>query len=127
MHGYRNGIRGPTPPDKANDRAGNAAVRESDRGGSEINQPSQVSRFVRLAPAASVGGRREDVKVSVGNRARLVMHAYSFRRSMTATRRDNGDQAVGHETGVVGNHAGFRVRPMMASTQYTESGMAFHD
>ena len=71
MQWYRNGIRGPTGPDsiKANDRAGNAAVCEIDRGGSGTNQPSRVSRYLRLAPAVSVGGKREDVKISVGDRA----------------------------------------------------------
>jgi hypothetical protein len=63
MDQQRNGIRGPTGPDKANDRAGNAAVRRIDRGGSGTNQPSRVSRYVCLAPAASVGGGGADVKV----------------------------------------------------------------
>lgn len=65
MRQDRNGIRGPTGPHKANDRAGNAAVRETDRGGSGTNQPSRVSRYLRLAPAASVGGKGEDVKAGM--------------------------------------------------------------
>ncbi len=62
MHRYQQEIRGPTGLDKANDRAGNAAVRRIDRGGSETNQPSRVSRCLTLAPAASVGGGGADVK-----------------------------------------------------------------
>ncbi len=103
MHRCRSGIRGPTRPDKANDRAGNAAVRETDRGGSGTNQPSRVSRYVRLAPATSVGGRAADVKVG-------------------ARHDDRVDQSSGQETGVAGNRAGLSVRSIAVSTRYAESG-----
>lgn len=104
MQRYRNAIRGPTRPDKANDRAGNAVVHETDRDGSGTNQPSRVSRYERLAPAASVGGRREDVKV--GARA---------------------DQSDGQGTGVAGNRAGLPACAITASAPYTESGTAFDE
>jgi hypothetical protein len=78
-----NGIRGPTGPDKANDRAGNAAVRRIDRGGSGTNQPSRVSRYVCLAPAASVGGGGADVKVGACG----AMHAdHSVHRAASPPR-----------------------------------------
>ena len=130
MHRDRNGIRGPTGPDsiKANDRAGNAAVCEIDREGSGTNQPSRVSRYVCLAPAASVGGKREDVKISVGDHARITMYGGPLRRGIPATRRDGVDQSEGHETGVAGNHAGQCARPLRRSPddtgKYTESGTA---
>jgi hypothetical protein len=92
MNWYRNGIRGPTRPDKANDRAGNAAVREIDRGGSGTNQPSRVSRYVLLAPAASVGGRGKDVKVGVRFGARGALHGDPFRRRMTTRHRGSFDR-----------------------------------
>lgn len=60
MRGQRSGIRGPTEDEKANDRAGNAAVGFRDRGGSGTNQPSRASR--NLAPAFSVGGAEASVK-----------------------------------------------------------------
>ena len=63
MRIQRHGIRGPTRADKVNDRAGNAVVGFSDRGGSGTNQPSRVSRY--LAPAFSVDGGAGPVKVGV--------------------------------------------------------------
>src|SRR4051794_22953600 len=79
----RHGIRGPTWPHKANDRAGNAAVRETDWSGSGTNQPSRVSRYMLLAPALSVGGDGSVVKrtrwcVSV------VRHVHTHRPSVEA-------------------------------------------
>jgi hypothetical protein len=103
MHRYRNGIRGPTWPDKANDRAGNAAVRETDRDGSGTNQPSRVSRYLRLAPAASVGGGGEDVKVGA--------------RHIAALTNRTGREAARRATA-----SAFPARPIAASTRYTESG-----
>jgi len=114
MHrqGIGNGIRGPTRPDKANDRAGNAAVRETDRSGSETNQPSRVSRYVRLAPAASVDGRGSGVKVGSDDSARTIMHGYSLRRSMVARTGHPVDRTNGQRIGVAGNRAGVYVRPI---------------
>ena len=110
--GIGNGIRGPTRPDKANDRAGNAAVRETDRSGSGTNQPSRVSRYLRLAPAASVDGRRSDVKVGGGDSARIIMHGYSLRRSMVARAGRPVDRSNGQRSGVAGNRAAVCVRPI---------------
>ncbi len=130
MHRHRigNGIRGPTGPDKANDRAGNAVVRETDRGGSGINQPSRVSRCECLAPAASVGGGGADVKIGDGIGARSATQRHSLRRRMaTHTDRPVG-QSGGRETGVAGNRVALFVRPMPAPSaaflRYTESGTA---
>jgi hypothetical protein len=92
MDWYRNGIRGPTRPEKANDRAGNAVVRGTDRGGSGTNQPSRVSRYVLLALAASVGGRGEDVKVGARLGARNAMHGYPLRRSIALRHRGTVDR-----------------------------------
>jgi hypothetical protein len=116
MHWYRNGIRGPTGPDsiKANDRAGNAAVCEIDRGGSGTNQPSRVSRYLCLAPAASVGGKREDVKFSVGDNACVTMYGEPLRRGRAATRRDDTTPSDRRETGMADNPAGARARPLAA-------------
>lgn len=124
MHWYRNGIRGPTRPNKANDRAGNAAVREVDRGGSGINQPSRVSRYVLLAPALSVGGRGDNVKVGVCFSVRIAMHRHSLRRGMITRHRGIVDQLNGRNAGVTGNRVGpFRCSSTV-STQYAESGIA---
>jgi hypothetical protein len=90
MYHHRNGIRGPTGPDKANDRAGNAAVRQVDRGGSGTNQPGRVSRNVCLAPAASVGGRGADVKVGARGQ-RVPAMPCSGRRLLLDTKK------VGHQ------------------------------
>src|SRR5438045_3506148 len=81
---HRIGIRGPTGRQKANDRAGNAAVRETDRDGSGTNHPSRVSRYILLAPAPSVGGEKIDVKVATRPRVGVVMRGYPLRRSVIA-------------------------------------------
>ena len=127
MDWYRNGIRGPTRPDKANDRAGNAAVRETDRGGSGTNQPSRVPRYVLLAPATSVGGKGRDVKVGARFGARIAMHGYLLRRSMATCHRGSVDQSNGRWAGVAGNRAGDFRCSRTASTQYAESGIASNE
>lgn len=88
---HQNGIRGPTGPDKANDRAGNAAVRETNWSGSGTNQPSRVPRYILLAPAPSVGGERSNVKVSACPRVRVVVHGHPLRRSVTARHAGHAD------------------------------------
>ena len=115
MQGYRQEIRGPTGPDSANDRAGNAAVHETDQGGSAINQPSRVSRYGYLAPAASVGGTGNGVKV--GNRAsgHIAMHDALLRRSVAVTRRHDATYPDGQGTGGAGNCAGLLACLMAAS------------
>ena len=92
MYQRIHGIRGPTSPDKANDRAGNAAVRRIDRGGSETNQPSRVSRYVSLAPAASVGGGETDVKVGTCGQTRWPFRAASSMLRLLPTRKKVGHQ-----------------------------------
>lgn len=99
---HRNAIRGPTVPDKANDRAGNAAVRETDRGGSGIDQPSRASREVLLAPAASVGGGDACVKFGTPQRA--------FERTDS------------EEIGVAGKRADFPLFGWTCAPRYEESG-----
>ncbi len=123
MQRRRNEIRGPTVPDKVNDRAGNAAVHETDRDGSGTNQPSRVSRFQILAPAASVGGRREDVKVSAHAGARITLSG----RPCPARQRGCVDQSDGQETDVAGNRVNLPACSITASAQYTESGTAFDE
>jgi len=125
MRRHRNEIRGPTVPDKANDRAGNAAVHETDRDGSGTNQPSRVSRYKILAPAASVGGRREDVKVSAHSGARIVLSRRSCPQSVAACQHDRVDQSDEQGTGVAGKRAGFPACLITASARYRESGTAF--
>jgi hypothetical protein len=115
MQGYWHEIRGPTGPDNANDRAGNAAVHETDQGGSGINQPSRVSRYIYLAPAASVGGRGHDVKVGSRASGRIAIHEKPLRRCVAATRRADATQLDGQGTGVAGNCAGFSARLIAAS------------
>ena len=117
-----NEIRGPTRPDKANDRAGNAAVHETDRDGSGTNQPSRVSRYECLAPAASVGGKRGDVKVNVRSGVRIALSGHPRPRSLTTRQRGCIDQSDGQGTGVAGNRAGLPARSFAASSPYTESG-----
>jgi len=122
-HRIGNGIRGPTRPDKANDRAGNAAVRETDRGGSGTNQPSRVSRYVCLAPAASVDGRGANVKIgAIG--ARIIIHHRPLQREMMARAGRTIDRSGGRGIGVAGNRADVFARPIPTFLPYTESGTA---
>ncbi|MCA1670316.1 MAG: hypothetical protein LC793_23630 [Thermomicrobia bacterium] len=125
MHRRRigNGIRGPTRPNKANDRAGNAAVRETDRGGSGTDQPSRVSRYVCLAPAASVDGRGANVKVG-GIGARITIHYRPMRREMMARAGRTVDRSGGRGIGVAGNRADVFAGPIPTFPPYTESGTA---
>ncbi len=127
MQRHRHEIRGPTRPDKANDRAGNAAVHETDRGGSGTNLPSRVSRYESLAPAASVGGRRDDVKVGARSGARIALSGRSCLRSMTARQHGCVDQSDEQGTGVAGKRAGHSARSIAASARYTESGTALDE
>ncbi|GEM_PF-6473147 len=122
MHRDRHEIRGPTGPDKANDRAGNAAVHETDWSGSGTNQPSRVSRYVVLAPAASVGGRADDVKVSIREGARIAMDGHPPPFPAVADHRGCIDQSDGQEIGVAGKRAGLSLSAIVASIQYRESG-----
>jgi hypothetical protein len=122
MYRQRNGIRGPTGPEQANDRAGNAVVRETDRGGSGTNQPSRVSRYVRLAPAASVGGEGEDVKTDIHHGTRLAVHEYPLRRVGAARDGGEADQSNRRQTGGAGNRAGHSRCSIAASIRYAESG-----
>ncbi len=127
MQRYRHEIRGPTRPDKANDRAGNAVVHETDRDGSGTNQPSRVSRYESLAPAASVGGRREDVKVGARAGARIALFGQSCPQSIVARQHGCVDQSNEQGTGVAGNRADLPVRSIAASARYTESGTALDE
>ncbi len=127
MQRHRSEIRGPTRPDKANDRAGNAVVHETDRDGSGTNQPSRVSRFQLLAPVASVGGRREDVKVSVRAGACITLAGRPCPHGMVARQHVCIDQSDRQETGVAGNRADLPARSIVVSARYTESGTAFDE
>ncbi len=128
MHRHRigNGIRGPTGPDKANDRAGNAAVRETDQSGRRTNQPSRVSRYLVLAPAASVGGRGANVKIGGSISARSGLDEHAPWQCITVYVARFVGLLDGRGTGVAGNHTGVCVRPIgsAALLRYTESGTA---
>ncbi len=127
MQRHRNEIRGPTRPDKANDRAGNAVVHETDRDGSGTNQPSRVSRYKRLAPAASVGSRREDVKVGARSGMRIALSGRSCPKSRAARPHGCVDQSHEQGTDVAGNCGGLSAHAITASAPYTESGTAFDE
>lgn len=119
MRRERYGIRGPTWSGKANDRAGNAAVGSTDRGGSGTNQPSRVSR--KLAPAFSVGGNGGGVKVHARHPG-MIAHEPPLRwRTVAAClgRENHGDARIAD---AAGNRVGIFVYLRTNAALYEESG-----
>ncbi len=120
MYRRGNAIRGPTGERKTNDRAGNAAVRPNDRGGSGTDQPGRLSRYRVLAPVLSVGGAVAFVKFGGG-----VAHADACWRVPEAARaaREQWNERT-EQTGAAGKRAG---RRLSRSGLRGESGTAPHE
>ncbi len=119
------GIRGPTGPDKADDRAGNAAVgsRNETWSGSGNNQPSRVSR--NLAPASSVGGVAWRVKRE-GRRYTLSCASRTIRARAFDDAPDHR-KIIDKHTGAAGKRAGAFACSGARRSPRQESGTTTHE